>query len=134
MAQPPTDTEPVEVKAVTKGHWYTRFSEGGRSFFWSVYFGIFVLAAVSGIGIALVHLLADGSYMMTNPTSSIAILITGTTGEMWCLHRNLSNHTLGKPGKNFARWGIWVAGSSLAISFLLAIGIVAVYFMQGHGA
>lgn len=140
MTEPPEDSDLPESPrstaarkssaALARLHWYSRIPEGGRSFFWALYFGVFVVAAVAGIVIALVQMHQDPHRLMHNPISSILILVTGTTGEMWCFHRNLGIYMLGKPGKEYARWGIYVAGGALTLSFLLAVGIVVVYMMQ----
>ncbi len=139
MRQPSADAEPPETpgpvdpesaQSLQKLHWYSRIPEGGRAFFWAVYFGIFVLSAVLGLVIALIGMSQQSHHLMQNPYSSISILVTGTTGEMWCFHRNLSIYMLGRPGKKYARWGIYVAAGALTISFLLAVAIVVLYMLQ----
>lgn len=118
------------VASKVRRHWYRRISPGARMLFWSIYFGIFVVAAVVGIVIALLELAVSPEQMMHNPVTSLFILVTGTVGEMWCLHRNLGIYMLDLPSKEYARWGIYISGGALMLSFLLALTIVILYLNQ----
>ncbi|HTL52774.1 MAG TPA: hypothetical protein VL860_09390 [Planctomycetota bacterium] len=140
MSQPPANPETPEStpeepsresgRSLRKLHWYNRIPEGGRVFFWAVYFGIFVVSAVAGIVIALVMMSHEHHRLMYQPHSSLFILVTGTFGEMWCFHRSLNLYMLSRPGKAYARWAIYVAGGALTLSFLLAVAIVFMYMLQ----
>lgn len=120
----------VAAAVKVKLHWYKRISTGARMFFWSIYFAIFVVAAVAGIVIALLEMAASPLRVMHNPATSMLILVTGTLGEMWCLHRCLGIYMLQLPGKEYARWGVYIAGGALTLSFLLALAIVLLYLKQ----
>ncbi|MGH7144363.1 MAG: hypothetical protein ACREJ2_09605 [Planctomycetota bacterium] len=120
----------AEAAGERKTHWYQRITPGARMLFWSIYFGIFVVAAVTGIGIALAESLLSPNHLMRNPITSLVILVTGTVGEMFCLHRGLGIYMLRRRGKEAARLAVYIAGAALSLSFLLAVAIVVLYVVQ----